>query len=317
MQIAVQKPIKKSGRLHTLKVKKMIWAYIFLVPQLLLFLFFTIYPIIMSYVYVFFDWYGLGPLEDFIGLDNFRTIIADERFWDAVKISFMYIGGVLVIVMPGSFLLAMLLNAKFMKGKAIYRTVFFIPVISTTAIIGVVMRLIFGYEGSLVNSILIKLGILNQAVNWFVNPSTALVILILIGAWIQFGLKMVYWLALLQSLPQDVFEAAKIDGSNAINTFRYITWPLLLPGAAVILLLSIIGGFNVFDLVVTLTGGGPFFATTTADLFIYNTVFKSGGLPRIGLGSAAGIIFGMMVFAVTLLVTFVGKMLSNRYSVKV
>jgi multiple sugar transport system permease protein len=240
----------------------------------------------------------------------------DERFWGAVKISFIYIGGVITIVMPGSLLLALLLNAKFMKGKTFFRTVFFIPVISTTAIIGVVMRLIFGNDGSLFNSVLIKLGILDHPINWFVNASTALIILIIIGAWIQFGLKMVYWLAILQSLPMDVFEAAKIDGSSSIQTFRYITWPLLLPGAAVILLLSIIGGFNVFDLVVTLTGGGPFFATTTADLFIYNLVFKSAGLPRIGLGSAAGIIFGLMVFAVTLVVTFIGKFLSDRYGDK-
>ncbi|WP_135553736.1 carbohydrate ABC transporter permease [Paenibacillus cymbidii] len=314
--MAVQEPQKKTGRLHALKVKRIIWAYIFLLPQLLLFLVFTIYPIIMSYVYVFFDYYGFGPLEDYIGLDNFKTIIADEQFWRAVKTSFIYIGGILVIVMPGSLSLALLLNAKFMKGKALFRTIFFIPVISTTAIIGIVMRLIFGNEGSLVNNVLIKLGIIDQAVNWFVDASTALIILIIIGAWIQFGLKMVYWLAILQSLPQDVYEAAKIDGSNAINTFRHITWPLLLPGAAVILLLSIIGGFNVFDLVLTLTGGGPYFATTTADLFIYNTVFTTGGMPRIGLGSAAGIIFGLMVFAVTLLLTLAGKLLSNRYSVK-
>jgi multiple sugar transport system permease protein len=293
------------------------WAFLFILPQLTFYLAFTLYPIVMSYVYVMFDWYGIGPLKKFVGLDNFTRILQDRYFWNAVKNSFLYISGLIVLVMPVSLLLALLLNSALIRGKVFFRTVYFIPVVSTTAIVGVIMRSIFGNDRGLFNSLLIQLNIIDKPLQWLLNPNTAMIVLIVVGAWLQFGMKMVYWLAALQTLPKDVFEAAKIDGCGVYNAFRYITLPLLLPSAAVILLLSIVGGFNVFDLVKTLTNGGPFFATTTVDMYIYDLVFQSTGLPRIGYGSAAGIAFGLMVFAVTSLIALLVKSLRNRFGDKV
>src|SRR5690606_28584491 len=129
--------------------------------------------------------------------------------------------------------------------------------------------------------------------------------------WIHFGLTLVYWLASLQSLPAEVFDAAKVDGCGSWQQFRLITWPMLIPSAIVILMLNIIHAFHVFDLVLTLTGGGPFISTTTVDLYIYRTVFDVP-YPRIGFGSAAGMLFGWMVFVITGVLAWVAHLSRKR-----
>lgn len=280
-------------------------------PQLLFYVAFTLYPIVMSYVYVLYDWNGIGPLNDFVGFANFKTILQDDLYWSSVKNSFIYIGGLIVLVLPSSLVLALILNSTLIKGKAFFRTVYFIPVVSVTAIIGVIMKLIFGNDNALFNNLLIELEILDQSYAWLQHPVSAMVILIVVGAWITFGMKMVYWLAALQTIPYDMYEAAKIDGAGFVNVFRYITLPLLLPSAAVILLLTIVSGFNVFDLAKTLTDGGPYFATTTVDLYIYNLVFADIA-PRIGHASAAGIAFGLIVFIITSTLAYLGNKIRTR-----
>jgi ABC-type sugar transport system permease subunit len=148
--------------------------------------------------------------------------------------------------------------------------------------------------------VLIKLGILSQPIPWLGQPGTAMIVLVLIGSWKFFGMMMVYWLAGLQSLPDDVYEAAKVDGANYWQTFSRITIPLIIPVSTVILLLTVVNSMHVFDLVKTLTDGGPFFATETVDLYIYNYAFSTSGFPQIGYASAAGIVFGVTIFALTL-----------------
>src|SRR5690606_22823186 len=142
------------------------------------------------------------PLTKFIGLDNYKEVLADPFFWRAYKVSFMYMIGIVTLVMPTSLLFAILLNSSWLKAKVLFRTLYFVPVISTTAIVGVIMRMIFGNEGALFNSLLIRMGLLDQPINWLLRGEFALPILIVIGGWLFFGMCMVYWLAVLQSLPQ-------------------------------------------------------------------------------------------------------------------
>lgn len=301
----------KRSSLSKLQRRKYMWAYAFMAPQLILYLLFTIYPIIMGYIYTLYQWNGIGPLTDFIGLGNFKRLFSDPTFLSSVKISFIYLGGTLVLVLPFSLILALILNSKVLKGRVIFRTAFFLPVVSTTAIMGILMRYIFGYEGSPVNTLLLDLGIINEAIPWLQQSKTALIVLIIIGTWFQFGVALIYWLAAIQTLPQDIYEAAKIDGSGIFNTFRYITLPLLIPPGIVILLLTVVNGLNVFDLAKTLTNGGPFYGTTTVDLYIYELVFDSG-VPRIGYGSTAGVVFGFIVFLITGLIGLVSLFVSRR-----
>ncbi|MFH5184126.1 carbohydrate ABC transporter permease [Paenibacillus sp. TAB 01] len=231
------------------------WAYLFILPQLLFFIIFTMYPILMSYVYAFYDWSGFGPLSNFVGFDNLIKILHDEQFWNAFRNSLLYMAAKTVILMPATLIMALILNQAFFKGKVFYRTVYFLPVVTTTSIVGIIMKFIFGNDQGLVNELLMALGILSEPVPWLGQAGTAMLVLIFVGSWKFFGMMMVYWLAGLQSLPGDVYEAAKVDGASYWQTMRSITLPLLMPVAAVILLLTVVNSMHVFDLVKTLTNG--------------------------------------------------------------
>ncbi|MBB6735414.1 carbohydrate ABC transporter permease [Cohnella zeiphila] len=277
------------------------WAYLFVLPQVVFFAAFTIYPIAMSYVYSFYEWSGIGPLEDSVGWSNFSELLRDPAFWNAFRNSLIYIGATAAILLPSSLLLALVLNRAVFRGKVFYRTVYFLPVVTAASTVGIVMKFIFGNENALVNGLLLKLGLLSEPVPWLGQAGTAMGVLVLVGSWKFFGMAMVYWLAGLQSLPGEAFEAARIDGAGSAQVLRYVTLPLLRPVAAVVLLLTVVNSMHVFDLVKTLTGGGPFYATETVDLYIYNYAFNTSGFPRIGYASAAGIVFGLAIFLLTLL----------------
>jgi len=295
-------------------LKRKLWAYVFIFPQLVFFLVFTIYPIIMSYVYSLYDWHGIGPLSEFVGLNNFVDLINDHIFWNAYKNSFIYMAGTVGLQLPLALLLAILLNNPKLKARTFYRTVYFLPVVTTTAVTGAVMQNLFSTRNGAVNLILMRLGIIEEGINWLSNGELAMWILIFVGSWKWFGIKMVYWLAGLQSIPQDLYEAAKIDGANRWNSFRHVTIPLLLPVGAVILLLSIVEGLHAFDLIKVMTDGGPGFATELVDLYIYRYAFSSigGGLPAVGYASAAGIFFGLTVFFISLVLGWLIRVTNRR-----
>jgi len=274
---------------------------VFLLPQAVLLAAFTLYPIVMSYVYSLYDWSGIGPLVDFVGLGNYREVIRDSAFWNALRNNLVYMFFLTALSLPTTLFAAMIVNLRFLKGRTAYRTLLFLPVVTTAAVVGIVLKFIFGNDNALFNNVLIAVGILKEPVNWLADPTKAMIVLILVGVWKMFGMIMIYWLAGLQSIPPEVYDAAQIDGARYWATVRYITVPLLLPIGTVILLLTALNGMHVFDMVTTLTGGGPFFATDMVDLYIYRYVFASGGFPQMGYASAAGIIFGLVIFALSLL----------------
>ncbi|MBW7458873.1 sugar ABC transporter permease, partial [Paenibacillus sepulcri] len=275
----------KRMRIHY-QTRKQLWCLLFIAPQLVLFLLFTLYPIIMSYVYAFFDWSGFGRLDDYVGLDNFKETLYDPIFWNAFGNSLSFMLYVVVIQVPLALLMALLLNAQWFKGKTVYRVIYFLPVVTTTAVVGLVMRFIFGAYKGLVNEVLMRLGLLSAPVDFLGSIDTAFFIVVLVGIWKSFGMKLIYWLAAIQSLPKDVFEAAKIDGAGPLQMLRYITVPLLLPVGSVILLMSAVNALHVFDLVKAMTDGGPAFKTDMVDVYIYRYAFSGSGEARVGFASA-------------------------------
>lgn len=294
-------PIKK--RKSKLKRKEYIWCYIFLLPQIIMFLVFTLWPIIASYYFSFFNWNGVGWPKNFIGFENFIEVIKDSYFWNAFKNSFVYTIALVIIVIPTSLIVALILNSPKLKFAAFFRTMFFLPVVLTMSIIGIVMKNIFAFEGGFLNSVLMKIGLINEPINWLGTASLAMISLVLVGVWKGFGIKVVYWLAGLQTLPKELYEAAKVDGANTIQQFFYITIPLLIPFLVVITFFQTIWALNVFDLAKTFTNGGPFFGTDVVPLYIYRFAFEvEGGFPRMGFASAAGIVYGMatMIISVVL-----------------
>lgn len=290
-------PAKGKKKMSPRDKKRAMWAYIFLAPQIIVFLGLSLYPIIMSYVYSFYDWTGVGPLEDFIGFGNYLQLLSQSRFWNSLGVSVAYIIGTTTLAVLGGLILAIILNDARLKGKGFYRALYFLPVVTTTAIVGIIMNNIFGTQG-LINDVLTTLNIVESPIPWLTTGTLALLVLIVVGAWNGLGINMIYWLAALQSIPNDVYESAQLDGAGFWKTLRYITLPLLKPMFAVIVLLSLVSGVNAFDLVMTLTGGGPYYATETLDLFIYNFAFttEAGGSTRMGYASAAGVILGIFTF---------------------
>lgn len=287
------------------------WIYLFLLPQTVMYLVFTLWPILASYYFSFFKWDGIGWPTESIGLANYIEVAKDSYFWNAFKNSFVYTFFLVVIVVPSSLILALILNSKRLKFKVFFRTMFFVPVVLTMSIIGVIMNVIFSTDG-FANKVLLDFGIIDKAVPWLTNPKLAMISLIFVGIWKGFGIKVIYWLAGLQTLPADVYEAAKIDGANLFQEFRYITVPLLIPFFVIITFFQTVWSLNVFDLVRTFTNGGPMFATDVVPLYIYRYAFEGGSLPRMGFASAAGILYGFATMIISILLGILVKKFSGR-----
>jgi ABC-type sugar transport system permease subunit len=307
---SVVKPLRSLSKYQLVKRW---WCYLFILPQFVLLVVFTLYPIVMSYVYSFFRWSGYGPfLNNFVGLQHYFETAMDPLFWNSFKNSFLFMFSMVLIQVPLALLIAILLNASWLKGSTFYRTIFFLPVVTTTAVVGVVMRFIFGAYKGLVNEILLKLNIISLPIDWLGSVDTALIVVILVGIWKNFGMQVIYWMAGLQSLPKDLYEAAKVDGANAIQVFRSITIPLLIPIGSVIVLISAVNGLHVFDLVKTMTGGGPSFATDMVDVYIYRYAFEGGYEARIGFASAAGVLYGLAVMLISIILGVFVKMSGGK-----
>lgn len=307
------KPLKKKS-LSQIKKRKILWCYVFILPQLIMLVVLTLYPIFMSYYYSFFDWSGFGPLrlEMYVGLGNFKETIFEPLFWNAFKNSFIFMFILVLIQVPAALLMALILNASWLKGTSFYRALYFLPVVTTTAVVGIVMRSIFGAYKGLINEVLMWMGILDKPYDWLGSMDTALLIVIFVGIWKSFGMKMLYWMAGLQSIPRELYEAARVDGASPSQSVWYITIPLLLPVGSVIILLSAVNALHVFDLVKSMTEGGPNFATDMVDLYIYRYAFGNEGIPRVGFASAAGVFYGFAVLIVSLILGLFVKMTGGK-----
>ena len=284
------------------QIKENAWCYAFLAPTVVLFCLFTIYPVASSWVISFFNWSGMEPLTDFVGWANFKEVVADANFWKAFKNSFVYMLGVVPIQLSLALIGAIILNNPQMRGTTFYRTLLFLPVVTTTSIVGIIMSFIFGTYNGVVNELLTALNFIKEPVNWLGGFNTAMIVVIIVGIWKTFGYNLIYWLAGLQSIPQEIYEAAKVDGANKVQQFWWITAPLLKPIAIVILLLAIVGSLNVFDLVKVMTNGGPAYATDVVATYIYRYAFSTElGVPRYGFASAAGVIYGCATMLIALI----------------
>lgn len=287
---------KKSKLLKRRQRQINLWCWLFLAPAVFLYVMFQGYPIFMGFFYSLLDWSGLSSNAVLVGLDNYKELLKDPLFFNAIKNTFLYILMTVPLLLTFSLGLAYLFNSILKKCVTLYRTVFFLPVITTTSIVGIIMMFIFGGTGA-VNQLLALFGV--NGVNWLGNKDTALLVVALVGCWKDVGTYMIYWLAALQSVPQDVYEAARIDGAGRWKTFSRVVFPIILPIGGVIAVLCVISSLKVFDLVQTMTNGGPFYATDVAATFVYRTAYAgSNGMPRLGYASAAAIVFGLIVIVI-------------------
>lgn len=269
------------------------WYYLFMIPSLILAVMFTAYPIVASWYYSFLDWSGFTSQQTWVGLANYRETLHDTYFWGAFKRSFLFMFASVPPRLILALLVALLLNDQALKLAPVFRTLFFIPVVTTAAIVGVVMTFIFSPFNGPIDKALLALHLIDRPIDFLGNPDTALWTVVVVFIWKNFGITMIYWLAALQTVPAELYEAARVDGAGRLAIFRRITIPLLTPFTVIITLITVVQTLRVFPIVQTMTGGGPFFASEVMEVYIYRTAFGTGGIPRLGYASAVAVVFGV------------------------
>jgi raffinose/stachyose/melibiose transport system permease protein len=271
------------------------WATIilFVLPALVLYVVFVLFPIVQAALYSLYKWNGLEPLTNFIGLQNYITAFASATFVTAVSNNLLIIVLSLVIQIPFSLSLAVLLNRRF-PGRAVFRLLFFLPYVLSEAITGIVFSRLL-QPGALVDTTLVQVGLGGLVQDWLGDSTIVMVTLFVIVSWKYFGFHMILLMAGLQGIPHEITEAALIDGAGRWQAFRHVTLPLLGPTLRVSVFLSMIGALQLFDMVWVMTGGGPLNASNTMAIAMFKAGFKN---TQMGYGSALAVIiflFGLLL----------------------
>lgn len=294
------------------KIKLNAWCWLFLSLSIIFYVVFQGWPIICSIYYSFLDWSGLTTNATFIGLQNYRELMKDELFWNAFFNSFEYTLLIVPLEMIVSLFFAYMLNNEFLKGRTIYRTIYFVPVVTTASIVGIIMVFIWSVQGP-VNYLLTSLNISEKPINFLGNGRYAMPTLVLISVWKDCGTYMIYWLAALQGVSKDVYEAATVDGASRARTFFSIVLPIIAPTAGVIAMFCTVNSLKAFDIIKTMTEGGPFYATDVIGTFVYRLAFSSEiGMPRLGYASAAALIFGSVVIVIGTILNIIKSVLNRN-----
>ncbi|MDG4832858.1 sugar ABC transporter permease [Solwaraspora sp. WMMD1047] len=277
---------------------------LFMLPALLLFCLLVLAPILIAGYASFFDWNGFGPPTDFVGLGNFQRLLDDPIFLDDLWHGFLIISLTLVFQLPAALGLAMLLNQR-LRGRRFYRLVFFAPYVLSEVITGVLFSMIFSPESGLVNHLLGSVGLDSLAIAWLAEPSIVMYTVFLVISWKYFGFHMILYLAGRQGIPEEVIEAAAIDGAGHWQTFRHVTLPLLGPTIRISVFLAIIGTVQLFDMVYVLTGGGPVHSSETLAISMFQVGFR-----QFEVGYASAISIAMF------LISLVFGLIYQRYVIR-
>jgi multiple sugar transport system permease protein len=305
--VAAETRPNKAGRFQTTgsaKLREALVGYAFVSIPVLFFLLFFIFPIGYALYISFYDWGILGKLSPNASFGNYRELWHDHLFWTwpprrgaAMWNTLYYTVIVVPTQMALGLALALAVNAK-IRGKAFFRAAYYFPSLTSSAAITAIAIYILN-SGGLLNSFLGKIEGHPVQTPWFGQSSTALESIMGLNVWTTSGTMMLFYLATLQSIPTDVYEAAAIDGTSRWRTFWKITFPLLKPGHFFVAVLSVIGCLKLFDQAFIVSGGkgGPAYSTETAVLFLYQTAI---GDFRWGYAAAVGIVLFVIIFLITL-----------------
>jgi ABC-type sugar transport system permease subunit len=263
---------------------------IFLLPSLALYLCFVVNPFIQSIWFSLTDWDGASKVKEFIGLANYRELFADGLFWQALRHNLVWVLiGTAVPLMIGM-LLAQLMWSK-PRGFTIYRTVFFLPHILLSTVIGIIWAWIYNPIFGILNKGLDAVGLKDVSRGWLGDPDWALLAVLVAAMWATIGFVFVILLAGLQNVSRDLLEAATIDGANGWQRFRDVTIPEMANVLNVVTALLLIGGFSVFDLIYVMTGGGPNNASQTLATYTFEQAFAQN---RVGYGAALSLVMTVL-----------------------
>ena len=289
-------------------------AYIFVLPNLLIFGIFVLFPMLLNFYYAFTGGTALFPQErPFVGTQNFEQLFdcdnflnpnscREDRFWRGIYNTGFYVIVQVVVMVLVAWLTAVILNRS-VRSRGFFRSVFFYPVLLSPVVVALIWKWILQRDG-LLNALRVALG--QDAIVYFLNANWAIFWVIFISTWAQMGFYMLILLAGLQSIPAELYEAGAMDGTSRWQSFRHITMPLLMPTMLVVTVLAIIRAVQVFDQVWVLTGGGPGTATTYIVQYIYTTGFANQ-IQQFGLASAASVVLGVALLIFTLIQLRIGQ----------
>ncbi|SFE10962.1 multiple sugar transport system permease protein [Paenibacillus catalpae] len=263
-------------------------AYLFITPTMLLFIAFTIIPVIMA-LYLSFTNYDVVSRMEFVKFDNYKKMLEDDLYWTTFKNVFFYAVVFVPLNIIISLLLAMLLNFK-RFGVKLFRTMNYLPTLTSSVAAATVWIWLLHPEFGLVNNLLSYVGITGPA--WLAQTETAMFSIIMVTLWQSVGSNMVIYIAGLQGVPDYLYESAKLDGATAFDRFRYITWPQLRPTTFLVSTMAIIGALQMFDQAFVLTQGGPGNVTKTPVYLIYNQGFNQ---LKMGYASAQAFVLAVAI----------------------
>lgn len=274
--------------------RNLAWAALFLAPSAVPLLLFTLLPMAGSVWVSLHEWNLISPMR-WVGLDNYTGLLTDPTTRRVLGNTILYCAGYLPLVYVGGLALALALN-RAMPGRAFFRAVYFLPVVTSWVVVALVWKWLLNPSSGLVNAVLGALGAPQPG--WWTDPAWALPSVILASAWKDLGFVMVILLAGLQAIPGDVLEAATVDGATGWQRFRRVTLPLLSPSTFFVVVISLINGFQVFDQVYVMTKGGPSGASQVVVGQIYDLTFRYG---RAGEASALSWLLFLVILAMTAL----------------
>lgn len=272
----------------------------FLIPALAIYVVFLVYPIINAIGTSFYQWDGLSPNRVFVGLDNYVYLFTkDDIFWRSIQNSGIWVILALLIPTTAGLTLAITLN-QHLLGRSLYRMIFYLPAIIASIAVATIWTWMYNPSLGLINSVLKQIGLRVLTQDWLGNRNIALYSVFVAYTWTATGPNMVLFLAGLQSVPQDLIEAARVDGANVWDTFWNVTIPSLRPTFVVVIALSIINSLKVFDLVYGMTYGGPGDSTNVLASWSY---FQAFSFNRYGLGMAVAVV--LLIITLIIIVPYV------------
>lgn len=266
---------------------------LFAAPYLLHLALFFGYPLVFAAVLIVHRWDVVTPMQ-FIGAGNLERLVHDDLFARAMLNTGIFLALHIPLQIGVALLFAELLNGK-LKGRGFFRTVYFLPVVVSGVVVTILFQQLFAFDGGYVNGVIAAVG--GKAVPWLVSPAWAMPSIALVATWKNVGLYVLLFLAGLQNVPPELYEAADVEGASRWQRWRFITLPMLNPMMVTVVVLSTIGGFSLFVEPYVLTGGGPLNSTLSGLLYIYNQAFYFN---HMGYAATLGLAFALLIFAVVL-----------------
>ena len=283
-------------------------AVLMIMPAIFLLAVISIYPFCWLFRYILYDYNGFKSY--YIGFKNFTRMFHDVVFWRSVLHTFEYAVMKLTIIIPFSLVLAVLLNQK-IKGSGIFRGIFFMPTIISSAVYSLIFGFIFAAYNGVLNAYLQALGMIHSPIDWLGSASIVMISIIIVAIWGGFGNYMILFMSGITSISEEIYESCKMDGANGIQTFFRITLPMLSPVLKVILMLAITTALKDYESILVLTNGGPNSRSEVMFTYIYKLIFGSQTTPQIGYATVLSIVAALIIGVITAVYMFFARKLDD------